>query len=251
MTATGQAKYQKNLGGLVPDIVHIPFNDIDSLKKELDETACGVLLEPVQGEGGILPADPAYLAQVRALCDERDVLLLFDEVQCGMGRTGELFAFEAFGVKPDGVCLAKGLGTGFPIGALLANEKAQKAFEPGNHASTFGGNALACTAACEVLRALTQDGVLENVKKQGELLKSGLKSLMEKYPFVKDVRGMGLMLGMELEFPVREVIAKAIENGLLLVNAGENILRFVPPLIVSGDDVTRALRILDEVFTSL
>ncbi|MFA0816554.1 MAG: aspartate aminotransferase family protein [Anaerofustis sp.] len=247
VSATGQLKYQQHLGGLVPNIVHVPFNDYDALLKEVDDTVCCILLEPIQGEGGILPADKEYLQKVRALCDENDILLMFDEVQCGIGRTGYLFAYEYFGVKPDTIAMAKGLGGGFPIGAMLANAKAEKAFEPGNHASTFGGNALAASAGKAVLSEIQEKNLLENVKKQGELLKTGLIALKEKYGIVKDVRGVGLMLGMECSQPVKEIISECIEQGLLLVNAGESIIRFVPPLIIGESDIQKCLEILDGV----
>ena len=247
VSATGQLKYQQNLGGLVPNIVHVPFNDFEALLSEIDDTVCGILLEPILGEGGILPADKEYLQNVRSLCDEKDILLLFDEVQCGIGRTGSLFAYEYYGVKPDAVAMAKGLGGGFPIGAMLANTKAEKAFEPGSHASTFGGNALAATAAKAVLTEIAEKNILENVKKQGSLLKSELEVLKDKYEIVKDVRGVGLMLGMECSVPVKEIISACIEKGLLLVNAGENIIRFVPPLIIGEEDMKKCVSILDDV----
>jgi predicted acetylornithine/succinylornithine family transaminase len=246
VTATGQLKYQKNLGEMLPNIVHVPFNDFEALAKETDESTCGILLEPVQGEGGIVPAKKGYLEKVRALCDEKDIVLLYDEVQCGIGRLGTLFAFETFGVKPDVVIMAKGLGGGFPIGSILANEKTQKAFEPGNHASTFGGNALACTAALSVLTQIRENHLLDNVKKQGERLQEGLKKIKEKYPIVSDVRGIGLMQGMELTVPAKTLIASCIEKGLLLVGAGEKIVRFVPPLIVTEEEVDFCLSTVEQ-----
>lgn len=251
VTATGQLKYQKHLGGLVPNIVHVEFNDFEALKKEVDNTTCAVLLEPVQGEGGILPADKEYLQKVRALCDEKDIVLVYDEVQCGIGRIGSLFAFQYYDVKPDVVVMAKGLGGGFPIGAILVNAKTEKAFEPGNHASTFGGNALACAAASAVLSEIADKKLLDNVKTQGDLLKSELIKLKEKYAFIKDVRGVGLMLGMELNIPVRDIISECIKNGLLIVNAGENILRFVPPLVIAKQDIMKCIKILDKVLSKV
>lgn len=251
ITATGQLKYQKGLGPILPDVVHVPFMDFEAIEKEAKSGACGIIIEPVQGEGGIRPASKEFLQKVRDLCDELDIVLIFDEVQCGMGRSGYLFAYEYFGVVPDVVCMAKGLGGGFPIGAILVNEEKAKAFEPGNHASTFGGNALASTASKYVVNKLVNDNILDNVKEQGKYLKSKLEQLKEKYSFITDVRGIGLMLGMELEFPVSDIINKAIDEGLLLLNSGQNIIRFVPPLIITKDEINEGITILDKILTEI
>lgn len=251
ITATGQLKYQKGLGPILPDVVHVPFMDFEAIEKEAKSGACGIIIEPVQGEGGIRPASKEFLQKVRDLCDELDIVLIFDEVQCGMGRSGYLFAYEYFGVVPDVVCMAKGLGGGFPIGAILVNEEKAKAFEPGNHASTFGGNALASTASKYVVNKLINDNILDNVKEQGKYLKSKLEQLKEKYSFITDVRGIGLMLGMELEFPVSDIINKAIDEGLLLLNSGQNIIRFVPPLIITKDEIDEGITILDKILTEI
>lgn len=251
ITATGQLKYQKGLGPILPDVVHVPFMDFEAIEKEAKSGACGIIIEPVQGEGGIRPASKEFLQKVRDLCDELDIVLIFDEVQCGMGRSGYLFAYEYFGVVPDVVCMAKGLGGGFPIGAILVNEEKAKAFEPGNHASTFGGNALASTASKYVVNKLVNDNILDNVKEQGKYLKSKLEQLKEKYSFITDVRGIGLMLGMELEFPVSDIINKAIDEGLLLLNSGQNIIRFVPPLIITKDEIDEGITILDKILTEI
>ncbi len=251
ITATGQLKYQKGLGPILPDVVHVPFMDFEAIEKEAKSGACGIIIEPVQGEGGIRPASKEFLQKVRDLCDELDIVLIFDEVQCGMGRSGYLFAYEYFGVVPDVVCMAKGLGGGFPIGAILVNEEKAKAFEPGNHASTFGGNALASTASKYVVNKLINDNILDNVKEQGKYLKSKLEQLKEKYSFITDVRGIGLMLGMELEFPVSDIINKAIDEGLLLLNSGQNIIRFVPPLIITKDEIDEGITILDKILNEI
>lgn len=251
ITATGQLKYQKGLGPILPDVVHVPFMDFEAIEKEARSGACGIIIEPVQGEGGIRPASKEFLQKVRDLCDELDIVLIFDEVQCGMGRSGYLFAYEYFGVVPDVVCMAKGLGGGFPIGAILVNEEKAKAFEPGNHASTFGGNALASTASKYVVNKLVNDNILDNVKEQGKYLKSKLEQLKEKYSFITDVRGIGLMLGMELEFPVSDIINKAIDEGLLLLNSGQNIIRFVPPLIITKDEIDEGITILDKILNEI
>ena len=251
ITATGQLKYQKGLGPILPDVVHVPFMDFEAIEKEARSGACGIIIEPVQGEGGIRPASKEFLQKVRALCDELDILLIFDEVQCGIGRSGYLFAYEYFDVVPDVVCMAKGLGGGFPIGAILVKEEKAKGFEPGNHASTFGGNALASTASKYVLNKIINENILDNVKEQGIYLKSKLEQLKEKYDFINDVRGIGLMLGMEFEFPVSDIINKAIDKGLLLLNSGQNIIRFVPPLIISKDEIDEGITILDSILQEI
>ena len=251
ITATGQLKYQKGLGPILPDVVHVPFMDFEAIEKEARSGACGIIIEPVQGEGGIRPASKEFLQKVRALCDELDILLIFDEVQCGIGRSGYLFAYEYFDVVPDVVCMAKGLGGGFPIGAILVKEEKAKGFEPGNHASTFGGNALASTASKYVLNKIINENILDNVKEQGSYLKSKLEQLKEKYDFINDVRGIGLMLGMEFEFPVSDIINKAIDKGLLLLNSGQNIIRFVPPLIISKDEINEGITILDSILQEI
>lgn len=251
ITATGQLKYQKGLGPILPDVVHVPFMDFEAIEKEARCGACGIIIEPVQGEGGIRPASKEFLQKVRALCDELDILLIFDEVQCGIGRSGYLFAYEYFDVVPDVVCMAKGLGGGFPIGAILVKEEKAKGFEPGNHASTFGGNALASTASKYVLNKIINENILDNVKEQGSYLKSKLEQLKGKYDFINDVRGIGLMLGMEFEFPVSDIINKAIDKGLLLLNSGQNIIRFVPPLIISKDEIDEGITILDSILQEI
>ncbi|WP_294467903.1 aspartate aminotransferase family protein [uncultured Anaerofustis sp.] len=251
ITATGQLKYQKGLGPILPDVTHVDFMDFEALEKEARSGACGIILEPVQGEGGIRPATKEFLQKVRNLCDELDILLIFDEVQCGIGRSGYLFAYEYFDVVPDVVAMAKGLGGGFPIGAILVSEDKAKGFEPGNHASTFGGNTLASTASKYVINKILNEGILDNVKEQGKYLKSKLEGLKEKYPFISDVRGVGLMLGMELDFPVSDIINKALEKGLLLLNSGTNIIRFVPPLIISKEDIDKCIEILDSILSEV
>ena len=212
VTATGQLKYQKHLGPILPDVVHIDFNDFDVLKKEALDNCCGIMIEPIQGEGGIRPADKKYLKKVRELCDELDIVLIFDEVQCGMGRTGNMFAYEYFDVVPDVLCMAKGIAGGLPMGAILAREEKARAFEPGNHASTFGGNAICSAAAGYVIDKV--ESLLENVREQGEYLKGQLEKLKEKYDLILDVRGVGLMLGMEFDRPVSDIISGAFDDGL-------------------------------------
>jgi acetylornithine/N-succinyldiaminopimelate aminotransferase len=248
MTLTGQAKYQADFTPLVPDVIHVPFNDFSALQQAITPEVCAIILEPVQGEGGIQPADPAYLKQVRALCDAQDIVLIFDEVQTGIGRTGKLFGFEHGGVQPDVIALAKGLGGGFPIGAMLAVDKVAAAFQPGDHASTFGGNPMACTAGKIVLEALLQEGVLDHAAEMGTYLQMRLQELQQEFPAIQNVRGIGLMQGIELNQPAAGIVKECLENGLLLVGAGANVIRFVPALTVGKAEIDEALQILSDVF---
>ncbi|MDK2937271.1 MAG: acetylornithine/N-succinyldiaminopimelate aminotransferase [Eubacteriaceae bacterium] len=246
ITATGQKKYQKNLEPLMPAISHVPFNDIEALKKQITPDTCGIILEAIQGEGGINPADPAYLKEVREICDRENIVLIFDEVQTGIGRTGALFAYQKYGITPDVVTMAKGLGGGLPIGGIIAKEKFAKAFTPGSHASTFGGNPLVCAAGNYVIETLMSDGFLADVQKKGDYLKAKLTALKEKHTCIKDVRGMGLMIGVEVDKAPGEIVAKAMENGLLLVGAGDSAIRFVPPLVVTEAEIDQAVEIFEK-----
>ncbi len=225
--------------------------DIEALKNEIDDNTCAVILEPIQGEGGIKPGSEEYLREVRRLCDEKDIVLIFDEVQCGVGRTGKLFACEYYSVVPDVVAIAKGVAGGIVCGALLVNKEKAPAFEPGNHASTFGGNPIATSAALYTVNKIINEGILENVQNMGALLKDSLNALREKYSFIKEVRGVGLMLGMELTFPVGDIIKEAMDKGLLLVNSGVNVIRFVPPLTISKEEIEKAVAILDDIMKKL
>lgn len=249
VTATGQDHYHKGFGDMLPNIKYATFNDFESVKNTVTENTVAILMEPVQGEGGIIPAKKEFLEQIRSLCDERDILLMFDEVQCGVGRLGTLFAYQTFGVVPDVMSTAKGIAGGVPCGLMMAKEKTAEAFVPGDHASTFGGNPLA-TAAGNVVVDELLGGLLDNVKKQGVYLREKLVEIAEKHKnIVKDVRGIGLMQGIELTEPAGEYIAKAIDMGLLLVGAGKFIIRFVPSLIVSKEDIDKAMDILDKALS--
>lgn len=247
ITATGQTKYQKSFTPLLPDIVYAEFNNIESIKELADENTCAVIVEPMQGEGGMKPASKEFLEDLRKICDENNILLGFDEVQCGIGRTGELFAYQSYGVEPDMVGMAKGLANGIPIGAVAAKGIASTILEAGDHASTFGGNPLACSAAKVVLTKLTKGNLLQNVKDTGAYLKNKLSELVEKYDFVKEVRGLGLMIGLKLTVPAKDILNKCMERNLLLIGAGANIIRFVPPLIITKADTDKAISILDEI----
>ncbi|MBU0534285.1 MAG: aspartate aminotransferase family protein [Candidatus Omnitrophica bacterium] len=254
LTATGQDKFHKGFEPLLPGFKYAEFNNIESVKNLITDKTCAILIEPVQGESGINPAKKEFLKQVRLLCDENDILLILDEVQCGMGRTGKLFAYEYYGITPDMVTLAKSLGGGVPIGAVIANEKVSSCISPGNHAATFGGNPLATKAAVVTLKTMLGDNLIDNAGKMGDYFKDKLNSLKSKYPFIKEVRGKGLMLGMEIA-PVangaRGILLKCMEKGLLIGTAGENVLRFVPPLIVQKKEIDEGIKILEEVLTNL
>lgn len=246
LSLTGQIKYQKSFLPLLPGVIFADFNDFDDLKRKMDKDTVAVILEPVQGEGGIHPAEQDYLRKVRDFCTQENTVLIFDEVQCGIGRTGKLFAHEHFGVVPDIISLAKGLGGGLPIGAILTTDKFDL-FEPGDHAATFGGNPLVCSGALAVLEEIVDNNLLKNIQEAGEHLSKKLLELQHKHSSVIDVRGLGLMMGMELNTPAAPVVSACRENGLLLVTAGPSVIRFVPPLIISKKEIDKAVAILDIV----
>ncbi|WP_447975144.1 acetylornithine transaminase [Nitrospira sp. Kam-Ns4a] len=247
LTATGQEKVQQGYEPLVPGFVTVPFNDLAAVEQAVTGRTAAVMLEPVQGEGGVHVADRAYLAGLRELCRARDLLLIFDEVQTGMGRTGTLFAYEQLGVQPDIMTLAKGLGGGLPIGACLATNRVAAAFTPSSHASTFGGNPLACAGALAVLRILLEGRVLENCRRMGEYLAKGLLEIKDRVSTVKEVRGLGLLLGMELTIDGQPVVAACLARRLLINCTMDRVLRFVPPLIISQHEIDRLLTVLPQV----
>jgi acetylornithine/N-succinyldiaminopimelate aminotransferase len=239
---TGQPAKRVSFEPLVPGVTFANLNDSASLAASVDdETAC-TLIEPVQGEGGIHPARPAFLARARDLADEHGALLVFDEVQTGVGRTGSFFAWEQLGTKPDVVTLAKGLANGLPIGALLVADELADAFEPGDHASTFGGNPVTCAAACAVVETV-DDALLADVVRQSEVLASSL----ERLPGAVEVRGLGLLVGLEIDRVARDVIAACAEKGVLVGSAGERVLRLTPPLTISDEELDHGLTVLEEV----
>lgn len=247
VSLTAQPKYQAGFAPLLPDIKEAIFNDFASLEAVITDKTTAIFIEPIQGEGGIIPVDKQYLQKVRKLCYELDILLIFDEIQCGVGRTGYLFAYEYFDVLPDAVALAKGIAGGVPCGALLVNAKTSHTLGHGEHGSTFGGNPLATAAANVVVDYLLNRGLLANVKEQGLYLHSKLESLSIKYDIIQAVRGVGLMQGLVFSLPVAPIIALAMERSLLLVGAGPNIIRFVPPLIVDSANIDECVTILDDV----
>lgn len=251
ITLTGQEKYHKGFSPMVPDIVYAEYNNLESVEALADESVCAIILEPVQGEGGIIPAESGFMKGVRKIADERDLILIFDCVQCGLGRTGRNFAFEHYGVKPDIMTLAKAIGCGLPLSATVAFEKAEGIFSPGDHASTFGGNALS-TALSLVLFDALEGGLSSEVEKKGEYFKKGLEEIKRKHPDkCSDVRGLGLMLGLDLKVKPADVISRCRERGLLVCSAGYTVLRFVPPLVIDYTDIDEALGIVDEVLSEM
>lgn len=248
LTATGQDHYHHGFGPLPAGFDYVPYNDIQALEAKMSDKTCAVMLEAIQGEGGVHVPDPDYLPKVRALCDKYNAVLIFDEVQCGMGRTGTFFGCQQFGVKPDIVTLAKGLAGGVPIGAFMATDKVANAFHAGDHGSTFGGNPLACAAACVVLNALIDGNLMENAKEIGAYLQSKFEEYKAKYPnLIKEVRGRGLILGMELTRPGREIANECLDYGAIINCTAGNVLRFVPPLNITKAHVDELISVLDKV----
>lgn len=244
LTATGQDKVQKGFEPLMPGFAYAPFNDFSALESMVSDQTAAIMLEPIQAEGGVYVADGDYLRSLREFCTQKDILLIFDEIQTGIGRTGTFFAYEQLGVKPDIMTLAKGLAGGVPIGACLATESVASAFTPGAHASTFGGNPLACAAALAVCRVLLEGRVLDHAKRMGEYLAKGLTDCKDRYRIVRDIRGLGLLQGMELDADAKTMVADALARGMLINAATERVLRFVPPLIISQQEIDKLLELL-------
>lgn len=248
LTATGQDHYHHGFGPLPAGFDYVPYNDIQALEAKMSDKTCAVMLEAIQGEGGVHVPDPDYLPKVRALCDKYNAVLIFDEVQCGMGRTGTFFGCQQFGVKPDIVTLAKGLAGGVPIGAFMATDKVASVFHAGDHGSTFGGNPLACAAACVVLDALIDGKLMENAKEIGAYLQAKFEEYKIKYPnLIKDVRGRGLILGMELSCESRQIANECLDYGAIINCTAGNVLRFVPPLNITKAHVDELISVLDKV----
>ncbi|MFZ2197979.1 MAG: acetylornithine transaminase [Thermodesulfovibrionales bacterium] len=253
LSATGQEKFKKGFDPLVPGFKHVEFNDVDAIEKAITKNTCAVMLEPVQGESGVKIPDPDYMRDVRKLCDRHAILLILDEVQTGMGRTGKLFAYEHYGITPDIMTLAKGLAGGVPIGAMLATNKIAAAFEPGTHGSTFGGNPLACSAALATIDVLLEgDFVLDQCRRMGKYFKKRLEEMKKEFPsIIADVRGMGLLVGMELTRDGAPLVKACMEKGALINCTAGNILRFMPPLIVNEKDIDHLIDILEQIFDQL
>lgn len=251
ISATGQEKVKEGFAPLLPGFRHLPFGDIEALRAAVSERTCAIMLEPIQGEGGVNLPPKNYFKQVRQLCDEHGVLLILDEVQTGCGRTGSLFAYEQEGIAPDIMTLAKGLASGVPIGAMLARDDLAAHLGPGTHGSTFGGNPLATTAAVATIETLLHDGVLDNCREMGEYLCSELEKLQQKYAFILNVRGRGLIIGVELSIEGGEMVKTAMSRGLLINCTVGKVLRFVPPLIITRAEIDQAINILDEIFSEV
>lgn len=247
LSVTGNVHYQE---GFVPKdlrAVFARFNDLDDVKAKVTDKTCGIICEVVQGEGGIYPATKEFLSGLRALCDEKDILLIFDEVQCGMGRCGSLYAHDLYGVKPDVMTLAKALGCGVPVGAFVTAEKASHALVPGDHGTTYGGNPLATAAVNSVYEIFEEEKIVEHVQKVGGYLYKKLEEMKDEYSQITGHRGLGLMQGLEFDGPVGDIIVKAMDRGLILMSAGANVIRFVPPLIITEEHVNEMCRILRSV----
>lgn len=244
LAVTGTKKYREPFGELIGTVHFAEYNNLESVKELVNDKTCAIVLEAVQGEGGIYPAEASFIQGIRNLCDEKDILMICDEVQCGMGRTGVMYAYQHYGIKPDIVTTAKGLGCGIPVGAFMTTEKAAS-LQPGDHGTTYGGNPLAAAAINRVFEIYEQENILANVKQSGEYLKEQLDKLTEKYPCITEHRGMGLMQGIELNISVGDVVKSALNHGLILITAGTNVIRMVPPLIVSKENVDEMIRILE------
>ena len=250
LSATGQDKIKEGFSPVLEGFSHVPFNNIGRLEKEMDDTVCAVMLEPVQGEGGVIPADPEYLKAVRDLCTQRGCLLIFDEIQTGMGRCGKLFAHELYGVTPDIMTLAKALGNGLPIGAMMATQDAAEGFDFGSHASTFGGTPLATAAALEVVKIIGDDGFLSTVRETGDYFKQQLKTLAETHKRIVEVRGRGLLLGIEIDGDAGGVVAKMMKKGFIINGIQDKVLRFAPPLIIEKQEIDGLITALDSLLRS-
>ncbi len=251
LSVTGNDHYQEPFKPLLPGIKFADFNDLDSVKALINHKTCAIILETVQGEGGIYPATGEFLKGVRALCDENDLLLILDEIQCGMGRTGAMFAWQKYGVKPDVMTVAKALGNGVPVGAFLASGKAATAMSPGDHGTTYGGNPFVTAAAFKVLELFESRKIVDHVKEVGDYLAKKLKALVERYDIITEQRGLGLIQGLEFSVPVAPIVSQALlEQKLVLISAGTNVIRFVPPLVIEKEHVDEMLEKLEAVLKS-
>lgn len=251
LTATGQEKIQQGFSPLMPGFSYLPFNDEEALEELITRKPAAVLLELVQGEGGVIPADPEWVKKLAELCKQNGFLLMVDEIQTGIGRTGTLFAYEQYGIEPDVISLAKGLGSGFPIGAIIAKEEAAKGFEPGSHGSTFGGNPLATAAGLATITHIIETDLLIHAKEVVTYLDSQLEMLKGKYAFIKNIRGKGLLKGLLIETNALDIVQKAIANNLLILTAGPNVVRILPPLTVTKEEINEFIEALDKTFQGI
>lgn len=249
LSLTFNPKYRKSFEPLVEKVSFASYGDINSVKETIDDDTAFIIMEPIQGEGGINVAPDGFLQDVRKLCDEKGIILIFDEIQAGLGRTGRMWACEHWNTAPDIMCLAKGIAGGVPMGATLVKPEILESMSKGEHSSTFGGNPLSCAAGIATLQALTQDGLITNAEKMGKRFHEGLLGLMEKHKIIREVRGKGLMIGVEMKFEVKDILMDGIKNGVLLLYSGRNILRLLPPLVITETDIEKVLETLDVLFT--
>ncbi|AJW70361.1 aspartate aminotransferase family protein [Nitrosopumilus adriaticus] len=249
LSLTFNPKYKKAFKPLVEKVSFASFGDIESLRSVIDDDTAFVILEPIQGESGIIVAPDGFLQDVRKLCDEKGILLIFDEIQAGLGRTGRLWACEHWNTAPDILCLAKGIAGGVPMGATLVRPDILAAISKGEHSSTFGGNPLSCAAGTAALKALTEDGLIENSEKMGKIFREGLEKLKENHTMIREIRGKGLMIGIEMKFEVKDILMGLMKKGVLMLYSGRNILRILPPLVISEEDITKVLHALDSVLS--
>lgn len=250
LSVTGNEKYRKPFEPLIGGVRFADYNDLESVKSQLTDKTCGIILETVQGEGGIYPATEEFLKGVQALCEEHDLVLILDEIQCGMGRTGSMFAWQEYGVMPDVMTCAKALGCGVPVGAFVLGKKvAETSLAPGDHGTTYGGNPFVCSAVSKVFDLYEKEQIVDHVQKVGAYLEEKLNALVDKYDFLKERRGKGLIQGLEVEGrPVGEIVNRALEHGLIIITAGSNVLRFVPPLVITNADVDEMIKKLESCF---
>ena len=250
LSVTGQYKYQKDYMPLMGGVESVKMNDLEDIKDKMNENVCAVLIEPIQGEGGINSASAEYLQCVRDLCDEYEALLIFDEIQCGIGRTGSFFAYQNFNVIPDVIAMAKGLGGGFPIGAVMANERAN-VLQPGDHGSTFGGNPLACAVSLAVMNELLEGGIIAGIEEKSSYFKAKLGKLKSKYSFITEVKGMGFLIGIAMDIDVKAFSGKCFEHKLLVATAGKDVIRILPPLNITISEIDEVVKLLDEVMEEI
>jgi acetylornithine/N-succinyldiaminopimelate aminotransferase len=251
LTATGQEKIQHGFAPLMPGFSYLPYNDIEALNELESKQPAGVLLELVQGEGGVIPADPTWIQKLAQICEQNNIHLMVDEIQTGIGRTGTLFAYEQYGIEPDVISVAKGLGSGFPIGAIIAKEEAAKGFEPGSHGSTFGGNPLATAAGVATISHIVETNILNQANEMAAYLDLQLQGLKQKYDIIKDIRGKGLLKGLVVETDAAAIVKKAIEHKLLILTAGPDVVRILPPLTVTKEEINEFTIKLEKTFQSL
>jgi len=249
LSLTFNPKYRKAFQPLVEKVSFASFGDIESLRSVIDDDTAFVILEPIQGESGIIVAPEGFLQEVRKICDEKGILLIFDEIQAGLGRTGRLWACEHWNTSPDILCLAKGIAGGVPMGATLVRPDILAAMNKGEHSSTFGGNPLSCAAGTAALKAITEDGLIENSEKMGKIFREGLEELKEKHTMIREIRGKGLMIGIEMKFEVRDILMGLIKKGVLMLYSGRNILRILAPLVITEEDITKVLHVLDSILS--